>query len=220
MALQSVRSIVDNCLGKTGTLSIKQDVFGVYANDNPQKRSLKTRLDLIETKPFVRLAIVTIQGATPSLQLDLDSANLVYLNECDHWVYCQNSITANQPNLLFLNQNDCFGGIFHRVSDEEDQLFDLGRGLGADIVAYYINGDGGGNGGCAAHPDGRRGFWVGTTTSSFAFAHELTHILLGGGHVRDSNNLMFATTAFTNLPPDLTSRQCNQIGNDRDIESC
>ena len=126
MAIQSVKSIVDNCLGKTGTLSVKQDVLGVYANDNPQTRSLKARLDLIETKPFVRVAIVTIQGATPGLQLDLDNANLVYLNECNHWVYCQNSITVNQPNLLFLNQNDCIGGIFHSVSDEEDQLFDLG----------------------------------------------------------------------------------------------
>lgn len=220
MAIQNVRSIVERCLGKAGTLSVKQDVLGVYATDNPQTRSLRARLDLIEKRPFVRVAIVTIQGATPGLQLDLDSANTVYLNECNHWVYCQNSITVNQPNLLFLNQNDCIGGLFHNVSDEEDQLFDLGRGLGADIVAYYINADSGGNAGCAAHPDGRRGFWVGVTTSSFAFAHELTHILLGGGHESNSNNLMFANTAFTNPPPNLTDRQCNQIGNDRDIESC
>lgn len=27
------------------------------------------------------------------------------------------------------------------MSDEEDELFDFGRNLGADIVCYYINGD-------------------------------------------------------------------------------
>lgn len=220
MTIQSVKSIVNNCLGKTGTLSIKQDVLGVYAADNPQTRSLKARLDLIETKPFVRVAVVTVQGATPSIQLDLDSANLVYQSECNHWVYCQNSITVNQPNLLILDQDNCVDGPFVIVSAEVRQLFDLGRGLGADIVGYYIIGSTGGFTGCAQQPAGRRGFWVGNTTSPFAFAHELTHVLLGGGHESNSNNLMFANTGFTNPPPDLTNDQCRQIGNDRDIESC
>lgn len=74
---QSVRSIASSCLGKTGTLSIRQDLLGVYANDNPQDRSLRQRLDLIENNSFVSITLVTIQGAGPQLQRDLDNTNTV-----------------------------------------------------------------------------------------------------------------------------------------------
>ena len=112
--------------------------MGVYANDNPQTRSLKTQLDLIQNKPFVRVALVTIQGASPTLQRDLDTANEIYQRECDAWIYPVDQITVNRPALLALNQDDCASN-GHSVSDEEDELFDIGRGLGADIVGYYIN---------------------------------------------------------------------------------
>ena len=220
MAIQSVKSIVDNCLGKTAPLSIKQDVLGVYATDNPQTRSLKARLDLIQDKPFVRVALVTIQGASPTLQRDLDNANIVYQNECDRWIYCQNSITVSSSNLLFLSQTDC-RSLLHIVSNEEDQLFDLGRGLGADIVGYYINSSSGGFAGCAAHPSGRRGFWVGNGASPNTFPHELTHVVGDNPHEKNSNNLMFTPSGnITNLPPNLTNDQCNKIENDPDIEAC
>ena len=50
----NVRTAVANRLGKSGTLSVKKDVFGVYNNDNPQSRSLLGQLELIQSKPFVR----------------------------------------------------------------------------------------------------------------------------------------------------------------------
>lgn len=220
MAAQSVKSIVSSCLGKTTPLSIRRDVLGVYANDNPQNRSLKERLNLIETRPFVRVALVTIQGASPTLQRDLDNANIIYLNECNHWVYCQESITVNNASLLVLDQDDCAGS-GHSVSDEEDELFDLGRNLGADVVGYYINSSNGGFAGCAAHPPGRRGFWTGSTASPWTFAHELTHVIGDNSHSSNSNNLMFTPTAnITNPPPDLTNGQCDNIEDDPDIEDC
>jgi hypothetical protein len=224
MATFNVRDIASNCLGKSGSLSLKQDVFGVYGNNN-QTRALKAQIDLIQNKPFVRVAVVTIatpaQGQSANLQRDLDNANTVYQNACDAWVYCQASITRNRPDLLTLAQDDCTGGGSHSVSDEEDDLFSLGRGLGAAIVAYYINGSSGGFAGCAAHPSGRRGFWVGATASPWTFAHEMTHVVGDNPHVTNSNNLMFTPTAnITNLPPNLTNAQCNRITGDPDMERC
>jgi hypothetical protein len=219
--LGCARTLVECCLNKTRPLSLKKDIFGVYGDDNPQTRSLKHQLDLIQNTPFVRVALVTIQGATPTLQRDLDNANLIYQNECDAWVYCVDSITVNRPDLLILNQDDCSGS-GHSVSAEEDELFDLGRDLGADIVGYYINSSNGGFAGCAAHPPGRRGFWVGASASPWTFAHELTHVVGDNPHESDTDNLMFdgGTGNITNLPPDLTDTQCDRIHSDVAVESC
>lgn len=220
MATLSVKTIAADCLGKSPALSIRQDIMGVYANDNPQSRSLKTQLDLILNKPFVRVALVTIQGASPNLQRDLDTTNEIYQRECDAWLYPVDSITVNSPGLLVLDQDDCSGSN-HSVSNEEDTLFNFGRSLGADIVGYYINTSNGGFAGCAAHPPGRRGFWVGSAASPRTFAHELTHVVGDNSHVSNSDNLMSTPTAnITNLPADLNNGQCNRIGNDNAIESC
>lgn len=226
MPNQSVRSIASSCLGKSVPLSLLEDIFGVYG-DNTQPRSLKDQLDRIQNKPFVRVALVTIQGATPNLQRDLDNANTVYRNECEAWVYCVGSRTVNHPHLLWLDQDDCLAS-GHSVSDEEDELFDLGRDMGADIVCYYINGDGS-FAGCAAHPSDRRGFWVGRPatpivagSSPWTFAHEMTHVVGDNGHVTDTDNLMMdsGTSNITNPPPDLTSSQRTRILDDGDMEEC
>lgn len=216
----AVTTIAECCLNKTSPISLREDIFGVYGDDNPQTRSLRDQLDLIQNSPFVRVALVTIQGANPPLQRDLDNANVVYQDECDAWVYPVGSITVNRPALLILDQDDCSGN-GHSVSDEEDELFDLGRGMGADVVAYYVNSSSGGFAGCAAHPPGRRGFWVGSSASPWTFAHELTHVVGDNSHVSDSDNLMSIPTAsITNPPPDLTDAQCNRIHADPDMERC
>lgn len=229
MADLSVRSLIQTCIGKTGRLSVREDVLGVYGNDNPTNRSLKDRLFLVRDRPFVRVALVTVRpvgstlGQNANLQRDVDNANIIYQNECNAWVYAQDSIVVN-TNLLganvILDQDDCSGS-GHSVSDEEDDLFDLGRNLGADVVGYYIAGDVAGFAGCAAHPPNRRGFWVGNGASPWTFAHELTHVIGDNSHVGNSNNLMFTPTAnITNPPPDLTNGQCNRILDDPDMEDC
>ncbi len=220
MASLSVKTIAADCLGKTAPLSLKEDVLGVYANDNPQARSLKAQLALIQNKPFVRVALVTIQSASPNLQRDLDTTNEIYQRECNAWVYPVDSITVNRPALLVLDQDDCSGNN-HSVSDEEDELFDLGRNLGADIVGYYINTSNGGFAGCAAHPPDRRGFWVGSGASPRTFAHELTHVVGDNSHEANSDNLMSTPTAsITNLPADLSNSQCSRIVDDDVMENC
>ena len=216
----SIRNVADNCLGKTGRLSLREDILGVYANDNPQNRSVLAQMGRIQNVPFVSVAVVTINGATPTLQRDLDNGNIVYLGECSVWLYPTDSITVTANNLLTLDQDDCASS-GHSVSDEEDELFDLGRNLGANIVCYYINGVGSGLRGCAAHPPGRRGFWVGSSASPWTWVHELTHIVGDNSHVGNTDNLMINNTGtITNPPPDLTNGQCNQINGDPDIEQC
>jgi hypothetical protein len=168
----------------------------------------------------VRVAVVTIQGANANLQRDLDAGNLTYLNECGVWVDVVASVTLDRPDLLVLDQTDCLAN-GHVVSEEEDELFDLGRDLGADIVGYYIQGDTAGFRGCAAHPPGRRGFWVGDTATQWTFVHELTHVVGDNRHVTDTDNLMFRNTgSITNPPPDLTEEQCRRITDDPAMGDC
>jgi hypothetical protein len=220
MATKSVKTIVANCLNKSTPLSVRRDVLGVYANDNPLTRSVKDRLDLIENKSFVSIGLVTIQGATPNLQRDLDNTNTVLQQECDVWLYPVDSITVDRPNLLILDQNSCPLGEQSNPTDEEDELFDLGRNMGADLVAYYIQ-DGPGGVGCSAYPAGRRGYWVDSGASPWTFPHELVHVMGLNAHVSDSDFLMSTPTAsITNPPPDLTTSQCNNVVADPAIESC
>lgn len=88
-------------------------------------------------------------------------------------------------------------------------------------MAYYVNSfDGQSWVGCAAHPDGRRGFTVASGASQWTWGHELGHVL-GLGHETDTDNLMYIPTAsITNPPPDLETRQCNTVTSDADVESC
>src|SRR5215210_4381602 len=108
MATVSVRTIIRDCLGKAGPLSVKRDVLGVYGNDNPQTRSLVQQLRLIQTEPFLRLAVVTIrplgstQGQYQNLQRDLDVANEVWQRDCGAWIYCVGSVVEVTP-LLGIN---------------------------------------------------------------------------------------------------------------------
>lgn len=234
--MPSLRAIMLNCLGRSGTISVRRHVLGVYGADNPQDRSVPGQLDRIQNRPFVRVALVTVRpvgstaGQNGNLQRDLDNANLVYQNECDAWVYPVGSRVVNTDVLganVLLDQDDCLVS-GHSVSAEEDALFDLGRDMGAEVVCYYINGDVAGFAGCAAHPGDRRGFWVGAG-SPWTFAHELTHVVGDNLHPwddddipdGDSDNLMWTpTSTIQNLPPDLRAVQCNRITADPDVESC
>jgi hypothetical protein len=239
LATLSVRTIVNNCLGKAGPLSVKRDVLGVFGDDNPQTRSLVQQLRLIQTEPFLRLAVVTIrplgstQGQYENLQRDLDVANEVWQRDCGAWIYCVGSV-VEVTDLLgtngVLNQNACPLGEQANPTAEEDQLFDLGRNLGADVVGYYITGSTNPTlGGCSAYPQGRRGFWTGFNQSSNMFAHELTHVIGLNPHPandpdvpdNDQDNIMWPTPgAITNLPPDLRPVQCNRVQGDGSVETC
>ena len=168
----------------------------------------------------VRVAVVTIQGANPDPIRDLNSGNTVYLAECGVSIDVVARITEDRPDLLVLDQTDCLA-TGHQVSEDEDALFDLGRDLGADIVCYYLQGDTAGFRGCAAHPPGRRGFWVGDSATEWTFVHELTHVVGNNPHVTDRDNLMFRNTGqLTNLPPDLTGAQCDRIRGDEAMVPC
>jgi hypothetical protein len=242
VATVSVKAVASSRLGRRAPLSLRRDVLGVFGDDHPQARSLKRRLDLAQHAPVVRIAIVTIKGAFDEhVQEDLDSASLIYENECGTWIHCMDVITVDRPHLLTLDQDDFNGPRDpegHEVSDEERELFALGRDLGANIVGYYVGGSnapgsiGPGVVGAAAHPPGRRGFWVNPfheNRTRWSFAHELTHVVGSNSHICDTDNLMIGETlhrpcdavgtqSITDPPPDLTDAQCRRILNDPDME--
>lgn len=238
MATISVRAVAASCLNRHGTLSLKRHLFGVYG-ENGQTRSLSQQLLLIKTRPFLRLAIVTVlplgstQGQYQNLQRDLDIANEIWQRDCGAWIYCVGSI-VEVTDLLgangVLNQNNCPLGVQGNPTAEEDELFDLGRDLGADVVGYYLTGSINANlGGCSAYPQGRRGFWAGFNQSGNMFAHELTHVIGLNPHPaqdsqvadNDQDNLMWPTPgAITNPPPDLRAIQSSRVLDDDGVESC
>jgi hypothetical protein len=154
---------------------------------------------------------VTISGARPNDTQDINTANAIYSAECGVFVELVESIAVDRPDLLVLNQTDCLR-VGHLVSADEDELFDLGRNLGADVVGYYVQADVAGFRGCAAHPPDRRGFWVADIATQWTMTHEATHVVGGNPHVGDTDNLMFSNTGgITNLPPDLSGAQCARI---------
>ena len=163
------------------------------------------------------LVIVTIDGSNPDIDGDIDAANQVLGDECEVFVDVIDRITVDRPNLLTLSQDDCLA-VGHVVSSEEDELYLLGRGLGTEVVGYYIGSSAISSGilGCAAHPPGRRGFWVKASTSDpFVLAHEAVHVVGDNPHVfGDTDNLMTPFSPGTNPPPDLDQNQCERILND------
>lgn len=160
------------------------------------------------------VSIVVVSGAAANPTSDIGDGNLVWGGECGVFVEVTRRITVDRPDLLVLDQTDCLAN-GHVVSAEEDELFDLGRGTGADVTVYFIEGDAAGFRGCAAHPPGRRGCWVGDAATDWTFIHELTHIVGDNGHVGDTDNLMVSNTGtITNEPPDLTEVQCARIISD------
>jgi hypothetical protein len=238
MVTVSVRSIAESCLDRHGDLSLKRDIFGVYGTNNVT-RSLRKQVDLIQTKPFIRLAVVTVrplgstQGQYQNLQRDVDVANEVWQRDCGAWIYCVGSVvevTEALGNNAVLNQASCPLGVQTNPTDEERELFSFGRDLGADVVGYYITGSTNPNlGGCSAYPIGRRGFWAGFNQSRNMFGHELTHVVGLNPHpaqdpfVRDDDqdNLMWPTPGqITNLPPDLRAVQSQRLRADDGMETC
>lgn len=163
------------------------------------------------------IVIVELDGSNPSIDRDVDAANVVWGDECEVFVGVVAQLRLDRPDLLTLTQEDCTGA-GHVVSDEEDELFSLGRGLGTDLVAYYIRRSASSSRilGCAAHPPGRRGFWVkGSTTDPYVFIHEATHVVGTNFHVQDdTDNLMTPFSPGTNPPPDLSQSQCQRIVDD------
>ena len=147
------------------------------------------------------------------IQRDINACNEVWGGEAGIFIIVDANLIIDRPNLLILTQTDCLAN-GHIVSAEEDELFDLGRGLGPDVVGYYIQSDVAGFLGCAAHPVGRRGFWVADSASAFdyTFAHELGHVVGDNAHIINTDNLMHPfANQMTNPPPDLNGSQIERI---------
>ena len=233
----SVKSTVASCLDLGAPLSIKKHVLGVLAGHNIggtpyfQVRSLRQRLDLIRNKPFVKVAVVTVwpdgsdQVAPYGLQEDLDTANAIYQQWCEVWIYFTS---------LSVIHTDQFGPSVtvdsdsSQPTDDELALHELGGGIQAPVIGYYV--------GRLTSASGRgssdlRAFWLGRTPPPFGqprkyiFTHELGHVVgsLGHlceeqGHDDDRSNIM-CTRPSWGQGPTFDQDQCESILNDPDVRT-
>jgi hypothetical protein len=131
-----------------------------------------------------------------------------------------------------LDVGDCVGG---ETTQEQRDLFANRNNVGAnDLVVYVVMSLIGGTGnfvGCAAHPDGRPGAAVVQSSAQWLTAHEVGHVLdlrhvcrrvtpqdpnppnpcvTGSGQ---SDRLMFPTTGWTNVPPDIATAEEDTMRN-------
>ena len=201
----SVRSLAQSCLGKSGALSVREDVHGVYPPGNTHfALSLRDQLTLVSTKPFVKIAMFHVfpKGSDDRISvnahIDMRRANELYQTLCGLWVY----VTSASPIYT-----DRFGPDVTieveegEVSEDEEDLFALGNDSNADIIGYYVG---------TARRAGRtqiskRRFWVvrnfqdGTADfyRGYIMAHEMAHAIAGlkdieEGPPRSVTNLMCA----------------------------
>ena len=160
------------------------------------------------------IVIVILDGSNPDVSADVAMVNTIWNAHCGVFVEVVATLNVNAPDLFVLTQEDC-NSAGHVVSDEEDELYAIGRSVGTDLVAYYIGGSSFGNSvlGCAAHPPDRRGFWVKPSAFDFVWAHEAVHVVGDNPHVfDDTDNLMTPyVNDVTNLPADLNETQSRRI---------
>jgi hypothetical protein len=107
----------------------------VYGNNN-QTRSLVEELRLIQSAPFLRLALVTVrplgstQGQYQNLERVLDVANEVWQRDCGVWIYCAGSVVEATALL-------CTNGVMNQNAyplGEQATLADRGG-----VLAYSTN---------------------------------------------------------------------------------
>jgi hypothetical protein len=97
-----LRSVAQSCMGKSGTLSMLEDVHGFYRGGfGPSVilLSLRDQLTRISTKPFVKVAMFhvwpkgTADDITFRAHVDMRRASEVYETECGVWIY----VTSASP---------------------------------------------------------------------------------------------------------------------------
>jgi hypothetical protein len=137
---------------------------------------------------------------------------------------------SNNPNLaplLHLNVGQCLLG---QPTQDQNDLFANRNNVGDNELVVYVVANlisvGTGNFvGCATHPDGRPGAAVVQNDARWLTAHEIGHVL-GLLHVcefpsprnpsppvacvtgsNQSDNLMFPTVAWTNVPPNISAAE-------------
>ena len=118
--------------------------------------------------------------------------------------------------LLALDVGPCLLG---QPTDEHEDLFaNRNNAAGNDLVVYVVDTLVGGSGnllGCATHPDGQPGAAIVDNVSArWLTTHEVGHVLglrHVAGPVASTDDLMWRTVAWTNVPPNVSSGEASTM---------
>ena len=130
-------------------------------------------------------------------------------------------LSINRPDLATLLILDVGGCLRGQPTAEHNLLFANRFNAGPDDLVVYIvqslvNGTATTNlVGCATHPNGRPGLAVVQSAAQWLTAHEVGHVL-GLAHVpttpaSNRDRLMFPSTGWTNVPPDIVATEATTM---------
>lgn len=202
--MPSIRSTADSCLGVTGTISVREDVFGYIWGPMDRTLSVKNHLDLIKDTAF-NLSVILVahendfSGAFTSADTIRMQAAIDVMRE----LYAQVGLGVRKLYWQFIPTADANGYSVVNASEATDLTEDWsGDNDGIDVFFVTTVSDAGGwsktNGSCDKDVKGERTGAVLELKSTDQFtgvllAHEVGHYL-GLSHGNDITNLMGADT--------------------------
>jgi hypothetical protein len=202
--MPSIRDTAESCLGVTGTISVREDVYGYIWGPMDRTLSVKTHLNLIKDTAF-NLSVILVSHE-PDFSGAFTSANTIRMQaaiDVMRGLYAQVGLGVRKLFWQYIPTADANGFSVVNAS-EATQLTEAWSGDNDGIDVFFVTtvSDAGGwsktNGSCDKDVKGERTGAVLELKNSDQFtgvllAHEVGHYL-GLGHGNDITNLMGADT--------------------------
>ncbi|MGE5672779.1 MAG: HEAT repeat domain-containing protein [Mycobacterium leprae] len=158
--------------------------------------------------PCVTVCAFMVDGADADyrrFQQDVQQSNIIF-RQCGFQVQGVSFQVIGDRSLLD------FPDWYTAIPQSVTPLFGYASSCAAgDVIVFYIRSTGGAFAGAGSRNmvNGRPGFVVTDVRRPNTFAHELAHILFGGGHSTDPTNILLGlTNRIVVDPPRVTAAQC------------
>lgn len=207
--MPSIRSTADSCLGVTGTISVRKDVFGYPWGPMERTLSVKSHLDLIKDTAF-NLSVILV-AHDPGFAGAFSSAETISMQtavDIMREIYAQVGLGVRKIYWQYIPTDQANGYSVVNASEATQLTEDWsGDNDGIDVFFVTTVSDAGGwsktNGSCDKDVQGQRTGAVLEVAGSDEFlgvllAHEVGHYL-GLSHGNDITNVMGADTNMNGI---------------------